>query len=957
MHTHPEQTQTTPSVDTLSRKDEKEWCIRTLKHLRESSFLCRQKNDGTFATIAVSEDLARLLETTVAHAQETLAINGLLTMTHQEDRIFIRRMLRRRVNEENGSNLIVRVKTMKGNILWCDIHFSFVTDFDHLYVYCTFFDITTLKEYEHRLRSAYTNFGTNFYQSDATTLGLFQINLSKDTIENMQGRDLYGTDSTMTPYSVFLKKRSDNLPIPEEREQLLELFDPDELLVQYLKGFTLVQMTVYSRRPNGQNRYVTLTSNTIRHPLTGDIIAFLAEKDANTAKVKEMLLSKILSRQFDMVAWLTEGNYGVVIGDAANIKNGSIFPLTRQGNYQAYLSSQVVPVLHGSPVERETMLAQLRWDTIAAKIAVQSPYIVNIAVNVDGAIWYKRFDFYAVDSAGRFCIVLKSDTTDIQRQQREINEQLKQALTEAQQASVAKTTFLSRMSHEIRTPMNAIIGLGTLALREPDITPHLREYLTKIGSSARYLLSLINDILDMSRIESGRMVLKNEQFSFRSFLDLVNTMLDGQCRERGLTYSCVVEGVIDEFYIGDDTKLRQILINILGNSVKFTNPGGKVSLTVCRTSSLEGQANLRFTIEDTGIGMDASYLPKIFEPFSQEDASNTTKYGGSGLGLAITKNIVTLLNGEITVASEKGKGTRFTINVPLRETKHATTKNFAINPKELTVLLVDHDPASAKHTHAVLEDIGIAATLNQSGEQALHTIALHTARRDPFTLILLDLRLPDKDALSLAKEIRAQIGDQSTILLTAYSLEGIEEEAKKNVCDGVVTKPIFASALLDIVRKALVKKSSQTDEDTTPADLTNRHILLAEDVAINAEIMIQLLEILNITVEHAENGALAVEAFAKSAPFSFDAILMDVRMPVLDGLGACRKIRALNRADAKTIPIIAMTANAFDEDVQHSLKAGMNAHLTKPVDPEQLQTTLAQLIADFDHTHTTSPDK
>ena len=387
----------------------------------------------------------------------------------------------------------------------------------------------------------------------------------------------------------------------------------------------------------------------------------------------------------------------------------------------------------------------------------------------------------------------------------------------AEESSRAKTSFLSNMSHEIRTPMNAIIGLDNIALRDPDLPPRTRDHLEKIGSSADHLLGLINDILDMSRIESGRMVLKNEEFSFREFLDPINIMISGQCQDKGLSYDCQIADDVKDYYIGDDMKLRQVMINILGNSVKFTESPGSVSLTAEQVSEEDGMCTLRFVIKDTGIGMDKEYIPKIFESFSQEDATTTNKYGGNGLGMAITKNFVEMMNGEILVESEKGVGSVFTVTV----------------------------------------------TLEGSGR---------TAETEPETA---------PDGIGSAEDI-----------------------------------------------------------------LAGRRILMAEDVEQNAEILADLLELENIESERAENGAEAVRMFSESEPGRYDAVLMDVRMPEMDGLTAARKIRELERPDAKTIPIIAMTANVFDEDIARSYEAGMNAHLFKPIEPEKMYETMARLISE-----------
>ncbi len=409
-------------------------------------------------------------------------------------------------------------------------------------------------------------------------------------------------------------------------------------------------------------------------------------------------------------------------------------------------------------------------------------------------------------------------------QKREKRTEIEKAL--AEESSRAKTSFLSNMSHEIRTPMNAIIGLDNIALRDPDLTPRTRDHLEKIGSSAKHLLGLINDILDMSRIESGRMVLKSEEFAFQEFLNQINIMINGQCQDKGLAYECRIIGQVSDYYIGDDLKLKQVLINILGNAVKFTDPPGQVTLSAEELSRSEDTCTMRFVITDTGIGMDEEYIPKIFEAFSQEDATATNRYGGSGLGMSITRNFVEMMGGRIEVESKKGVGSTFIVTVTLQ----ASDRNEA-----------------ARDAGLLQEGPGAAA---------------------------------------------ADTGDEDSL-----SLEG-------------------------------------------------RRVLMAEDVDQNAEILADLLELEEILSERAENGEEALRMFEDSEEGYYDLILMDVRMPVMDGLSATRAIRALSRPDAKTIPIVAMTANVFDEDVEQSLKAGMNAHLAKPVEPDKLYETIGRLIAE-----------
>ena len=589
-------------------------------------------------------------------------------------------------------------------------------------------------------------------------------------------------------------------------------------------------------------------------------------------------------------------------------------------------------------------MRQLSLETIEKELRIKEPYVVNISIEMNGETYYKQFDFYTIDPEAKFYILLKSDTTEIQKEHMAMNDQLRTALEAANQANVAKTAFLSSMSHEIRTPMNAIIGLDDIALNDPELPASTREYLEKIDGSAKHLLGLINDILDMSRIESGRLTIKNEDFSFSGMLEQINTMINSQCQDRGLTYECRITGHIDDHYIGDDMKLKQVLINILGNAVKFTPAPGKVSFNVEKTGEFDCQSTIRFIIKDTGIGMDKSYIPKIFDAFSQEDSGKTNKYGSTGLGMAITKNIVELMNGEISVDSEKGVGSTFTVNVSLRNSERRNSDFSSADPRDLRVLVIDDDPVDCEHARIVLGELGIAADICGSGKEAMEMIQLKDARRDAYNLIFVDWKMPEQDGVEVTREIRKVIGPESAVIvLTAYNWEEIEETALKAGVDSFMPKPLFASNVLTVFNSAMKKKHITTVKHE-PADLKGRKLLLAEDIPINAAIMKKLLSMKEMTADHAENGQIAVDMFAASKPGTYAAILMDVRMPVLDGLEAAKAIRALGHPDSADIPIIAMTANAFDEDVQQSLQAGMNAHLTKPVEPERLYATLSELI-------------
>ena len=542
--------------------------------------------------------------------------------------------------------------------------------------------------------------------------------------------------------------------------------------------------------------------------------------------------------------------------------------------------------------------------------------------------------------------------TDIDAQMRQDMAQkqaLSDALATAEEANRAKTAFLSNMSHEIRTPMNAIIGLNSLAMRNEQLPDETRAYLTKIGESARHLLGLINDILDMSRIESGRMVLRNEEFSFRNMLEQINTMVMTQCQEKGLKYECSVTGGVSDYYIGDDMKLKQVLINILSNAIKFTEAPGMVKMIVERTAVFNDQSTLKFVISDTGIGMDESFLPRIFDSFTQEHNGRSNIYGSTGLGMAITKNIVTLMNGTISVESVKGEGTAFTVVIPIRNSEHQTPMTSFINPKEMHVLIVDDEEVAAEHARVVLEEVGIKSDTCSSGPEALHMLEVAHTKQKPYNLVLLDWKMPEMDGLEVAREIRARYDNETTvIILTSFNWDEIMDEALHIGVDSFLAKPLFASNVMDEFERIARKNNMSLFKVKGRADLKGRRILLAEDIMINAEIMKQIVMMKEAEVDHAENGRVAVELFGKSEPGYYDAILMDIRMPEMDGLEATQAIRAMDRSDAADIPIIALTANAFDEDVQRSLQAGINAHLSKPVEPEYLYQALEELIFEKD---------
>ncbi len=521
---------------------------------------------------------------------------------------------------------------------------------------------------------------------------------------------------------------------------------------------------------------------------------------------------------------------------------------------------------------------------------------------------------------------------------------LARALEEAERANMAKTAFLSNMSHEIRTPMNAIIGLYNIALRRDDLDDDTKEILRKIGASAKHLLSLINDILDISRIESGHTKLKTEKFSFGNVIEQINTMTESQCDDKGVTFDCNILGHLDEYYIGDDMKLTQMIINILGNAVKYTPAPGKVTFTVEEIGRNEDRATIRFVIRDTGKGIDEGYLPHIFEPFSQEEEGKSNSYGSTGLGMAITKNIVDMMCGSIDVRSKKGSGTEFTVTVPLGLCAENELVEAEDEFKDIDALVVDDDVTACEQAKMVLRRLGIRADFVLSGQEALDAIERQKTKRQPYNLLLVDWKMPVMDGVELTRRIRKRQGAEDvTIVLTTYNWDEIMEEALEAGVDIFIAKPLFSSTVkAELLRK--MKEANNGRGGRRGLSLAGCRVIMAEDMDINAEIMKQVLGLREVEADLVDDGQKVVELFEKSPEGAYDAILMDIRMPRMNGLLACEKIRAMDRADARTIPIIALTANAFDEDIQLSLDAGMDVHLSKPVEPDALFATLEKFI-------------
>ena len=530
----------------------------------------------------------------------------------------------------------------------------------------------------------------------------------------------------------------------------------------------------------------------------------------------------------------------------------------------------------------------------------------------------------------------------------ELNAKLQVAVEKAESANRAKSTFLSNMSHDIRTPMNAIIGFTTLALSNIDDTDRVKDYLGKTLASSNHLLSLINDVLDMSRIESGKIHLEEVEVNLSDVLHDLKTIVSGQIYAKQLELYMDAMDVTDEDVYCDKTRLNQILLNLLSNAIKFTPAGGTVSVRVRQLAGqVRGCGQYEFRIKDNGIGMSPEFAQKIFEPFERERTSTVSRIQGTGLGMAITKNIVDMMGGTIEVQTAQGKGTEFTVCVPMRAQTEQRPVEKITELEGLKALVVDDDFNTCDSVTKMLVKVGMRAEWTLSGKEAVLRARQSIEMSDVYHAYIIDWRLPDMNGIEVTRQIRSLHDDTPIIILTAYDWSDIEVEAKAAGVTAFCSKPMFMSDLRETLMSALGQKPADAVQRLLPeknADFKGKHILLVEDNELNREIAQEILQEYGFLVDTAENGAVAVEKVSTAAPGSYDLVLMDVQMPIMDGYTATRKIRALDDPARAKLPILAMTANAFDEDRRNALESGMNGFLSKPIVIDDLVQELRKIL-------------
>lgn len=656
---------------------------------------------------------------------------------------------------------------------------------------------------------------------------------------------------------------------------------------------------------------------------------------------RQMELVQALSLDFTLVCFVEPDTGMLVPVRTGRRELDNIFEtrISLQESMEQYINKWVYEE------DRETLRHAVSLDTLKEELSGKQVYSVNYRKQQDDQIIY--FQMKAVSTStedGSQGIVLGFRSVDAEiRREMEQNTLLENALSQANHASKAKTVFLSNMSHDIRTPMNAIVGFTNLAITHINQTDLVAEYLKKIQTSGNHLLSLINDILDMSHIESGKIHLEEKLCSLPEILHGLRNILQADIHAKQLELHIDTVDVVDEEIYCDKLRLNQVLLNLLSNAVKYTGAGGNVSMRITeKAGAPAGYANYVFTIKDTGIGMSPEFVARIFEPFERERNSTISKIQGTGLGMAITKNIVDMMNGSISVTSEQGVGSEFTVSFTFR--LHEEKKESMILPelKSCKALVVDDDFNTCDSVSYMLGQIGMQAEWTLSGKEAVLRSHQAVMRGIDYSVYIVDWLLPDMNGVEVTRRIRKETGENvPIIILTAYDWSDIETEAKEAGVTAFCNKPLFLSELSSCLQSVLRPKSPEPETAEKEMPLRDiRRILLAEDVEMNQELAVAILENAGFAVDVADNGQIALEKLKKSEPGDYQAILMDIQMPVMDGYEATKRIRKLENRELASIPIIAMTANAFTEDREEALKCGMNSHIAKPIDVQLLFKTL-----------------
>ena len=597
--------------------------------------------------------------------------------------------------------------------------------------------------------------------------------------------------------------------------------------------------------------------------------------------------------------------------------------------------------------DRQGFMDAVTPEKIAENTADRPIYSVPFRRVFESGVRYYRLEFarLKLESGETRVVAGFKDVDEEARKERQINQALREAVDAANASNKAKSDFLSSMSHDIRTPMNGIIGMTAIAANHLDDRERVADCLRKITESSNHLLGLINEVLDMNKIESGKIELTEEEFNLAELIDTMMIMTRPQLQARGHSFRVNILNVEHEQVIGDSRRLQQVFVNIMSNAIKYTPDGGKISLSIMETpTNAPDFGHYQFVFEDNGYGMTEEFQKHLFEPFTRANDKQTAGIQGTGLGMTITRNIARMMGGDVTVESVYGEGSKFTVNVYLK-LQNQTEIDYE-KLVDLRVLVADDDPVCCESTCEILNDMGMNSEWALSGHAAVDRVkSRHEQGRDFFAIIL-DWKLPDQDGVESTRQIRKLVGDDVPIIIfSAYDWTEIEQEAREAGASAFISKPLFRTKLAGLFDSLINRQTQQPGpgvslHELEDLDLGGRRVLLAEDQEINAEIAMDFLTMTGLEVDWARDGEQEVQMLAASPDGYYSMIFSDIQMPNMNGYEAARAIRAMDRPYAKNIPIVAMSANAFTEDVLNSKKAGMNDHITKPIDIEALARVL-----------------
>lgn len=896
--------------------------------------------EGVWVPEFLSEGFAAMTGMSLDQAW-TLYRQDAMTGVHPDDKEQVTLDLNNYFNgNEEYTELTYRLKRGEEGYLWVRNALNMTRNGNgDKRVYCVYHDMTMEMEEKEQLRQQYQEWLNQHYHSSGDDVLLAgHCNINKNKILEMVDRtqadllNAFGYER-----EAFFMKLSSFIVDEEERASFRKTYSNASCVEAYAKGQTELVQSYFIRLPNEEHgRYVQFKVNLITEPDTDELTGILSVKDVTEQVTTKKLLQNLSNLGFDKI--MDVDLYKDTI--TTLIFNGEDEAVYDKESFTAY--KELYLQNYVLPESRELIAGMVDTDYIQKRLQETASYSFSYFIRnqKDDSVLAKKMTISAIDlRLGRVCFA-RTDITETLEAERRSKAALEEALKTAEQANRAKSEFLSNVSHDIRTPMNAIVGMTAIAMSNLEKPQQLKNCLSKIVLSSNHLLGLINNVLDMSKIESGKLTLNMDLVSLREMMEGIIATIQPQMKAKGQEFDVILKNVEAEEFYSDGIRLHQVLLNLLGNAVKFTPEGGKIQLCLFEEPSEKGAryVRLHFLVQDNGMGMTEEFQAHIFDSFAREDNLRVHKTEGSGLGMAITKYIIDALDGTIEVKSQVHQGTEFHV---ILDVERAVEREMDMVLPHWNMLLVDDDQTLCESATESLKEIGLNAEWTTSGKKAVAMVKERHEKDNDYQMVLLDWKMPEMNGIETARAIRESVGGNIPILvISAYDWSDIEEEARAVGIDGFIPKPLFKSTLFLHLRKYMEGADMLTEEINS--DLEGMRILLAEDNPLNSEIAVELLSERGAQVDAVENGQLCVEKFIESAPGYYDAILMDIRMPVMNGYEATKKIRDLKRADT-TLPIFAMTADAFAEDVQKSLAAGMNAHMSKPVDIEKV----AQLLNEY----------